>query len=228
MATQYTVKDEIRAHFRGTYEGKAQTLLPWRNTITRGLRKGGIFSMVSGPLGLMAAGVMAIASAPFVLPVLIGGGALFGLGFLGYKSSKKLYERIRKTGDELLEQDIANLKLVKSYVKDVLPEKTKSLQRARDEEAQAYTKGLAGRASQSEYLQDSRRAALLIIRDGMNLLEQQVEASRKEVDFFRNEAQTLGVEFASALQQPPAGASPVATSVTITNPPKLPVPSKSS
>ena len=228
MANQFTVRDEIRAHYRGTYEGKAEKLMPWRNKLSRRLHKGGIFSMISGPLGMIAAGVMACFSAPFVLPVLIGGAALFGLGLMGYKSSNKLYRRIEKAGGELMEADITNLTLVKSYVKNVLPEKTTALQSDRDAAVKSHDEKLTEMAEQSKYLGDSRRAALLILRDGMSLLEQQVEASRKEVDFFRGEAQALGVEFASAVLRPtPAGAVPAAAPVAIPNPPKLPIPSNS-
>lgn len=211
MASESTVMNEIRTHYRSAYEEKAEKLLPWRNKICRGLHKGGTFSMIGGALSMVSAGAMACFSAPFVLPVLIGGGALFYLGLLGRRSGNKLYARIPETGMELLEQDITNLKLVKSYVKDALPEKTTALQRGREEAVKAHDRNLKGMAEHSEHLKDSRRAALLIIRKGMDLLEQQFEASRQEVDFFRNEAQTLGVEFAAAVQKPhTADAAPVA------------------
>jgi hypothetical protein len=79
MANENTVKEAIRARYRSTYEWNAKNLMPRRNKISRGLYAGGIFSMIGGALGVVAGGILASLSLPFVLPALIGGGAVFFL-----------------------------------------------------------------------------------------------------------------------------------------------------
>lgn len=213
MVDQYTVEQGIRSHYRRTYEGKAEKVLPWRTKFSRGLFAGGIFTLIGGGLGMAAAGVMAFFSLPFVLPVLIGSAALIPVGALGFPSSKKLYRRIERTGGELMEADITNLTLVKSYVTDVLPGKTMALQSEREREVKSYEGRLKKMDEQDGFLKDHRRAALLIIRRGMDLLERNVAASQKELDFFQKEAEeTLGADFTATArkQRPPTGAGPIA------------------
>jgi hypothetical protein len=103
-----------------------------------------------------------------------------------------LYARIPEFGNELMEQDIANLKLVKSYVKEALPSGTAALQNERDTAIRTHEEKLRDIDRRSESLKDCRQAALVMIRKGMELLEQQAEASRKEVDFFRTEVAAAG------------------------------------
>jgi hypothetical protein len=225
MADQYTLEQEIRSYYRDAYQKDAEKRLPWRTKFSKALLKGGVAGIFGGFVGMAAAGVMACLSAPVVLPVLIGSAGLIPSGVLGFLSSKKLYRRIEKIGEQMMTQDIASLKLVKSYVRQVFVEKTTLLRGERDSAVKAHDIKLKELDRQNVLLTENRKTALVIISNGMDQLERQIDASRREVDFFRKEAETLGVEFASAAQQPVAGAA--AAPIAITNVPKLQVPSKS-
>lgn len=199
----WEIRNEIQKEYGDAYIAMARQQNPELERKRRRQADGGAFGMLAGVFGLALGAAGLFYGLPFALYVAASGVATGVAGVAIRSVSRKTEKVIQNLGARLLQEDIDNFKLVKSYFKDVLGREKEALDVKRKElaETQRYYVELLDR--NQAMLNEKRAGALKIIAEGLNELEAQVRISRDDNSRFRRETEeALGEEFKAAAQKP--------------------------
>lgn len=216
MTSINEIKKEIRAYY---HEGYVPQAIQQR----RGLFIMEGVAAIGGYLGfagaIAAAGLAYILTGPLGTVPLLWYGGMATAGLAGMGVSALIGRKFRKIAGELMEQDIANFKLVREYLNDVIPGKRKKLEASREQEEARHRGANERFDSQQVQIEEQRRAALQLVADNVQVLEDHIQKEQEYLASLRQEAgKVLGPGFAAASQKPqlpvPEAASPQEAGLT--------------
>lgn len=201
MVSEYDIKQEIRRNYCDGYRAEAHRAQPALSVFAQSLGLGGIGAVTTGVMGMAGAIVTLLCSAgPFGAALFAGSAVFFAAGVAGYIAGGSILSKLDHQAETALDKDVNNFKLVRKYFKEVLKGKQEDIDRDRAIEKRVYELHTA-EIDKRQFELDSRRAATLsLLGQGMQTLENDVEAAQEELKFFRQEAATLTGEFSVAAE----------------------------
>lgn len=197
------IKRNIRDYYRKSYVQQARKQNPVLKQAEEWLGGVGLTLGVLGVVGLVASFIMSAG-----WPFWAGAAALLLTGIGTGTGADRVGETIDKAAVPLLEADMTNFKLVRSYIKDVLGNEQKGLDNQRKAADEHHVGTHRDIDQKQAALDEKRKAALKLVTQGLDALEGQARDAARDVELFRQEAgQDLGPEFASAVKPAVAAAA---------------------